>query len=56
MRPLAAIRSASSSVSAQIAHTATATRGWASRGEAAKRSRYSSAFGAPSALMKSANA
>jgi hypothetical protein len=49
MRPLEASRCASSSVSAQIAHTPTDTRG------VAQRSRYSAAISAPEGLMKSAN-
>ena len=56
MRPLAASRCASSSVSAQIALTATATRGVASRSDGSKLSRYCAAMVAPSGLMKSANA
>ena len=56
MRPLAASRCASSSVSAQTAHTATATRGVASRSDGVKSSRYCAAAAAPSGLMKSANA
>src|SRR5680860_1474404 len=46
---------ACSSVSAQIVHTHTATRGAAKRSESTNFSRYSEATAAPWGLMKSAN-
>ena len=55
MRELEASRCASSSLSAQIAHTATDTRGCGSRSPLVKRSRYAAAISAPPGLMKSAN-
>ena len=56
MRELAARCWASSSVSAQMAVTATASWGETRRWESLKRERYSATIGAPPGLMKSANA
>ena len=56
MRPLDAIRSASSSVSAQIAHTATAIARLREPLRCGEAHAVVAAIGAPSGLMKSANA